>query len=171
MTMITQTTPRNQYCFSFLIIIIVWFFLSYDTSVFIISFTILYKTSVIVVFQSLSCVQFLWPHGLEPSKLPCPSLSSRVCSEFLGGSMVKKKSACNAEDVRDMGSVPGLQRFPGEGNGHPLQYSFQGFHPWVREIPWERKWKPTPYLKNSMDRGAWQTIVHGLAKSWTRLSN
>ena len=38
---------------------------------------------------------------------------------------------------------------PGEGNGYPLQYS---------------------YLENSMDRGAWQAIVHGVTKSWTRLS-
>jgi len=42
--------------------------------------------------------------------------------------------------------VLGLGRSPGEGNGNPLQYSC-----------WE----------NSMDRGAWQTTVHGVAKSWT----
>ena len=36
-----------------------------------------------------------------------------------------KKSACNA---RDLGSIPGSERFPGEGNGNPLQYS-------AREIP------------------------------------
>ena len=42
-----------------------------------------------------------------------------------------KESACNA---RDMGSIPGLGRSPGEGNGYPLQYSC---------------------LENSMDRGAW----------------
>ena len=40
--------------------------------------------------------------------------------------------------------------FPGEGNGHPLQYSC---------------------LENSMDRGAWQATVHGVAKSRTRLSH
>ena len=49
----------------------------------------------------------------------------------------KKKSACNAGDP---GSIPGLGRFPGDGHGHPLQY---------------------PCLENPMDRGAWQTIVHG----------
>ena len=46
------------------------------------------------------------------------------------------------------GSIPGLGRPPGEGHGNPLQYSC---------------------LENSMDRGAWWTIVHGVAKSWTRL--
>ena len=53
-----------------------------------------------------------------------------------------KESACN---VGDLGSIPGLGRSPGEGNGHPLQYSG---------------------LKNSMDY-----IVHGVAKSWTWLSD
>ena len=38
---------------------------------------------------------------------------------FSGGSD-NKESACNAEDL---GSIPGLGRFPGEGNGNPLQYS------------------------------------------------
>ena len=44
------------------------------------------------------------------------------------------------------GLIPGLGRSPGEGNGNPLHYS---------------------YLENSMDRGAWQAIVHGVAKSQT----
>ena len=54
-----------------------------------------------------------------------------------------KESACNA---RDLGSVPGSGRSPGEGNGNSLQYSC---------------------LEDSMDRGAWQATVHGVAKSWT----
>ena len=52
-------------------------------------------------------------------------------------------------DTRDVGSIPGLGRSPGVGNGTPLQYSCQ---------------------ENSMGRGAWQAIVHGVAKNWTRLS-
>ena len=48
-----------------------------------------------------------------------------------------------------MGSVPGLGRSPGEGNGNPLQYSC-----------WE----------NPMDRGAWWAPVHGVAKSRTQMS-
>ena len=62
--------------------------------------------------------------------------------------MVKNPPA-NAGDARDLGSVPGLGRSPGEGNGNPLQYSC---------------------LENPMDRGAWWG-VHGAAKSQTRLSN
>ena len=61
-----------------------------------------------------------------------------------------KNPPTNAGDVRDAGSVPGPERSPGIGNGNPLQYS---------------------YLENFMDRGAWQAIVHGVAKSWTCLSN
>ena len=63
--------------------------------------------------------------------------------------MVKNLPA-NAGDIRDMGSIPGLGRFPEEGHGNPLQYSC---------------------LENSMDRGAWQAIVHGVAKSQTRLND
>ena len=65
---------------------------------------------------------------------------------FLGGSD-GKESACNSGDL---GLIPGLGRFLGEGNSHP----FQCFG-----------------LKNSMNRGTWQAIVHGVAKSWTQLSN
>ena len=56
----------------------------------------------------------------------------------------------NAGDTRDVGSIPGSGRSPGEGNGNPLQY---------------------PCLENPMDRGAWRATVHGVAKSRTRLSN
>ena len=59
------------------------------------------------------------------------------------GDSVGKESACNVEDL---GSIPGLGRSPEERNGYPLQYSG---------------------LENSMDRGAWQAIVHGVAKSQT----
>ena len=50
----------------------------------------------------------------------------------------------------DMGSIPGLERSPREGNGNQFQYSC---------------------LKNPMDRRAWQVIVHEVAKSLTQLSN
>ena len=67
-------------------------------------------------------------------------------SRLPGGSGVKG-SACNAGDL---GSISGSGRSPGEGNGNPLQYSC---------------------LENPTDRGAWQATVHGVAKSWTRLSD
>ena len=61
-----------------------------------------------------------------------------------------KKLPANAGDVRDSGSIPESERSPGGGHGNPLQY---------------------PYLENPTDRGAWQAIVHGVAKSQTRLSD
>ena len=55
-------------------------------------------------------------------------------------------SACNAGDL---GLIPRSGRSSGQGNGNPLQYSC---------------------LENPMDGGAWWAIVHGVAKSRTRLS-
>ena len=60
--------------------------------------------------------------------------------DFPGGS-ASKASANNAGDPV---SIPGLGRSPGEGNGNPLQYSC---------------------LEDSMSRGAWWALVHGVAKS------
>ena len=62
-----------------------------------------------------------------------------IYSGFSSGSVVKNPSA----SAGDAGLIPGLARFPGEGNGNPLQYSCPG---------------------NSMDRGTQWAIVHGIAK-------
>ena len=43
-----------------------------------------------------------------------------------------KKSACKAGDTGDMGSIPGSGRFPGEGNGNPIQYPCLE-NPWTEE--------------------------------------
>ena len=51
-----------------------------------------------------------------------------LCQGFPGGTMVKNWPA-NAGNARDMGSIPGLGRSPGEGNGNPLHCS-------SLEIPW-----------------------------------
>ena len=67
-------------------------------------------------------------------------------TDFPGGSDGK----ASAYNVGDLGSIPGSGRFPGEGNGNPLQYSC---------------------LENPMDGGAWCATVHGVAKSRTRLSD
>ena len=66
---------------------------------------------------------------------------------FPDGSVVKNLPA-NTGDTRDMGSIPGSGRSLGVGNGNPLQYSC---------------------LETSMDLGAWQATVHGIAESWTQL--
>ena len=64
--------------------------------------------------------------------------------------LVVKSPPANAGDIRDVGSIPGLGRSPGEGNGNPLQY---------------------PCLENLMDRGAWQATVHGVTQNWTQLKH
>ena len=59
--------------------------------------------------------------------------------------LVVKNPSANAGGVRDVDSIPGSGRSPGDGNGNPHQHSC---------------------LENPMDRGAWQAIVHGVAKNW-----
>ena len=62
-------------------------------------------------------------------------------SGFPGGSG-GKESACNAGDL---GLIPGLGRSPGGRHGNPdKRCGGWGFNPWVRKIPWSRKWQPTP---------------------------
>ena len=72
---------------------------------------------------------------------------SQVVTDLLLGGSHSKESACSSGDL---GSSPGPGRCPGEGNGNSLQYSC---------------------LENSMDRGAWQATAHGVAKSWTLLTD
>ena len=60
--------------------------------------------------------------------------------KYFPGSLVCKESACSAGDP---GLISGLGRFPGGGNGNPLQYSC---------------------LENPMDRGAFRATVHGVAR-------
>ena len=67
-------------------------------------------------------------------------------ANFPGGSDDK----ASAYDAGDLGSIPASGRFPGEGNGNPLQYSF---------------------LENPMDGGTWWATVRGVAKSRTRPSD
>ena len=59
------------------------------------------------------------------------------------GLKILKRVSANAGDTRDISLIPGLRRFPGGGNGNPLQYSC---------------------LENYMDRGAWWATVHGVAE-------
>jgi len=67
--------------------------------------------------------------------------------DFPGGTS-GKDPASNAGDLRDEGSIPGLGKSSGEGNGNPLQFS---------------------YLEYPIDRGVWRITVHGVSKSQTRL--
>ena len=70
-----------------------------------------------------------------------------MTARYFPGGSDSKTSAYNAGD---QGSIPGMGRYPGEGNGSLLQYSC---------------------LENHMDGEAWKATVHGFAKSWKQLSN
>ena len=96
--------------------------------------------------------------------VPCPVLTIASCLAYRlslkwfnwsklriglpGWCLVVKNPSAKAGDIRDTGSVPGLGRSPGEGNGNPLQYSC---------------------LEYPMDTGAWQAAVYTVRKNWTQL--
>jgi len=81
--------------------------------------------------------------NFEPGE-KCLLKNYNVLEGGFPGSSAVKKPPTNAGDT---GSILGSGTSPGEGNGKPLQYSS---------------------LRNIMDRGAWQAIVHGVAKNWTQ---
>ena len=112
--------------------------------------------------QGISQARILeWVASLHPGDLPYPgiepaSLTSRVLAggffttsttwEFPGDSVHKESSYHSG----DLGSIPGSGRSLGRWNGNLFQYSC---------------------LENSMDRETWWATVHGVAKSWTWLSD
>ena len=83
--------------------------------------------------------------GIEPT---FPAASALQMGSLLLVSMVAQLVKNLPSNAGDVGSISGLGRSPGEGNGNPLQYSC---------------------LENSIDRGVWWATVHGVAKSRTRL--
>ena len=72
----------------------------------------------------------------------------KLCYALCHVALVVNNPPADAGDLRDMGSIPGSGRAPGEGNGNPLQYSC---------------------LESLTDSRTWWAIVHGVSKSWTRL--
>ena len=87
---------------------------------------------------------YRWRTDKEDMMCICLYMCMRIHG-LLCGSVARLHMRC-----RRPGFDPGLGRSPGGEHGNPLQYSC---------------------LENSMDRGAWQATVHGLAKNWTRLSD
>ena len=87
-------------------------------------------------------LQFFWFPSAYKSYVYTILQSTKVLPRWISG----KESICQA---RDTGSIPGLGRSAGEGNGNTLQYSCLG---------------------NPMDRGIWRATVHRVAKSQTRLT-
>ena len=102
-------------------------------------------------------------------------------------SLAGKESTCNAGDP---GSIPGSGRSPGEEIDYPFEYSWASlvaqtiknllamWDTWVQSLGWEDPLEEGMAAHSSilawrisMDRGAWWATVHGVPKSWTRLSD
>ena len=107
----------------------------------------------------LQCSCLENPRDGEPSGLPSMGShrvrhdwSDLAAAAFLQAfQMALVVTPANVGEIRDSGSIPGWERSSREGmSEYPLQYSC---------------------LENPLDRGAWWTIVYGIAKSRTRLSN
>ena len=103
------------------------------------------------------------------------------------GSSAGKESTCNAGDP---GLIPGSGRSPGKGIGYPLQYSWAFlvsqtvknlpamWETCVQSLGWEDPLEEGMATHSSIlawripvDRGAWRATVHGVAKSWTQMSD
>ena len=85
---------------------------------------------------------------MEDEKFPFPHNRNRIRENTWASRAARevKKPAANAGDVREAGSLPVSERSPGGGDGNPLQYSC---------------------LENPMEREAWHTTTHWVAKSQT----
>ena len=79
-------------------------------------------------------------HGVTMSSYDWATEQQQRASQV---ALAVKNPPANAGDIRDLGSILVLERFPGGGHGNPLQFSF---------------------LENPKDRGAWQATVHGLQR-------
>ena len=99
------------------------------------------------IFLVISCIDFVTVLIMFMHNICTLTYDTFIISLGFPGGSDEEESACSAGDL---GSITGLGRSPGEGNGHPIQYLC---------------------LENSMDRGAWWAVVHGVAKSWTVLSD
>ena len=100
------------------------------------------------VYTESSAQPLWWPRGWgrEGGRVVLVFLNLYRSEGFPGGSDDK----ASARNAGDLGSIPGLGRSPGGGNGNPLQYSC---------------------LENPMDGGAWWATVHGVSKSQSWLSD
>ena len=88
-------------------------------------------------------------YGVAQSRTRLKQLSNSSSSSRASQVVIVVKNLpAHTGDIRDTASIPGLRRSLGEGHGNPLHYSC---------------------LENPMDRGAWGSTVHGVAKSWTQL--
>ena len=151
---------------------------------------------LLLSIKVLSCLLFnAWTHAknnlpnvivLQRASLVVQMVENPPAMQGFPGSSAGKESACNAGDLSLM---PGLGRSPGEGTGYPLQHSQASCGLYGKESicnvgdlglirglgrsPGKGNSYPLQYscLENSMDKGSWWAIAHGVTKSKTRLSD
>ena len=87
----------------------------------------------LLLFSHRVMANSLQPQGLQYTRPPCPSASPKFPGGACGEEKKTKNPPVNIGDIRDVGSIPGLERFPRGGHGNPPQHSC---------------------LENPMDRGA-----------------
>ena len=87
-------------------------------------------------------------HGVAKSRTRLSDSSDLIVSFASQVALVVKNPPANAGNIRDEGSTPGSERYPGGRHRNPLQYSS---------------------LEDSMDRGACWATVHKITESWTQL--
>ncbi|KAB0355239.1 hypothetical protein FD755_022698, partial [Muntiacus reevesi] len=91
----------------------------------------------------MSCFRQRLYRSMQLSELIELNLYKMFTAALVHNSQRTQMSACDAGAFEDLASIPGSGRSLGEGNGNPLQYSC---------------------LENPMDRGTWQTTVHGVTR-------
>ena len=131
-----------------ILIVVQWDVEGKEGSIFTKSAILPWKT-IKVILGTLSILTFCSTMATILRKCQAASNQKSLLNRLNGfpGGSDSSESVCNAGDLA---LIPGLGRSPAERNGYPVQYS---------------------YLENCMDRGAWWATVHGVAKSWIRLSN
>ena len=117
---------------------------SYGSSIFsFVGISILYSVVTVRIYVTTDSVGSFFS-TFSPAFIVC-RLFDDGCSDWVA---LLLNLPANAGVIRDVGSIPGSGKSPGEGNGNSLQYSC---------------------LENPIGRGNWWAIVHGVTKSWTQL--
>ena len=112
------------------------------------------------------CVNFPTIAGKESSQTPEPD------NEVFWALLPKFCFTTECHELVLFKTKEGLPRWL-SGKESSCQCPRRGFSPWIRKVPWRRKWQPTLVFLpgNCHGQRSLGATVHGTAKSWTRLSN
>ena len=123
------------------------------------------------------CQQDAFPLKQLPSQPSGVAIRQCLTDAWGGEDEGAPGTAAMVESVRVWAQSPSLSLlgFPGGSDGEESAYNMGdlGSIPGLGRFPWRREWLPTPVFlpRESMHRGAWRATVHGVTESWTRLRN